>query len=108
MLGSLLFAWWGGQRFDANVKRWRLFADVINDVGLTLEMIAPITGPWFLLVACCGCVCKSLCGVAAGSTRAALTAHFARTNNLAGACLHAVCVWLCGWVCDRVAVCVLC
>ena len=27
-----------------HVRQWRLFADVINDVGLTLNMLAPLFG----------------------------------------------------------------
>lgn len=65
------------------MRSWRLFADVINDVGLTLEMLAPLAGEHFLVVACVGNVCKALCGVAAGGTRATITAHFARADNLA-------------------------
>jgi hypothetical protein len=30
-----------------------------------------------------GSVCRSLCGVSAGATRAALMGHFARTDNVA-------------------------
>jgi len=52
MLGGLIFTWWGGSNFDRSVKFWRLFADAINDVGLTLEMISPLCGEYFLLVAC--------------------------------------------------------
>ena len=84
MMGSLVFAWWGGQLFDQDVKRWRLFADIANDAGLTLDMLSPLAGSWFLTVSCTARICMALCGVAAGSTRAALTAHFARTDNLAG------------------------
>lgn len=83
MLGGLVFAWWGGTRFDPDVKSWRLFADLINDVGLTIDMFAPLAGPWFLHVACVGSVCRALCGVAAGSVRSSITAHFARADNLA-------------------------
>lgn len=36
MLGSLIFARWGGSRFDRDVKFWRLYADVINDVRALL------------------------------------------------------------------------
>lgn len=83
MLGGLLFTWWGAQSFDCDVKVWRLFADVINDVGLTLEMLSPLCGKAFLPVACLGSICKTMCGVAAGATRTALTAHFATAGNLA-------------------------
>ena len=85
MLSSLVFSWWGGLRFDRDIKKWRLFADVANDLGLTADMLAPLGGAsWFLPIACLGRVFMALCGVAAGSTRAALTAHFAQTDNLAG------------------------
>ena len=47
---SLLFAWVGSRRFDSEIKFWRLFADVINDVGLTLELASPYFGRYFLLV----------------------------------------------------------
>ena len=107
MLGSLLFAWRCAGHFDRDAKRWRLFADVSNDVGLTLDLLAPLAGtaagnyfgndddatPFFLglpagkvaflAVVCLGTVCKAWCGVAAGATRATLTAHFARADNLA-------------------------
>ena len=39
MLGGLFFAYMVGPKFDANVKFWRLYADVINDFGLTLGQL---------------------------------------------------------------------
>lgn len=42
MLGSLLFSSMASNQFNQNIRAWRLFADVINDVGLTLDMIAPL------------------------------------------------------------------
>lgn len=33
---SLCFSSLASLSFDNNVKEWRLFADIINDVGLTL------------------------------------------------------------------------
>ncbi len=44
MLGGLLFGSACGGLFDADVKSWRLFADLINNVGLTLDMLAPLAG----------------------------------------------------------------
>jgi hypothetical protein len=82
MIGGILFAWRQSARFGLNIRKWRLFADVINDVGLTLEMISPLFPPrYFLWFAGAGSVCRSMCGVAAGASRAALTAHFARKGN---------------------------
>lgn len=84
MLGGLLFTYSVGPRFDANVKFWRLYADLINDVGLTLDMLAPLCPPSasaHLLTL--SSVCKATCGVAAGATRSSLTAHFAKCDNMA-------------------------
>ena len=84
MFGSLLFAAWGSGGFGLNIQAWRLFADVINDVGLTLELVSPLfPRDYFFLFLVGGCLCRSLCGVAAGSTRAALMQHFARVGNMA-------------------------
>jgi hypothetical protein len=84
MLGSMIFAWWGSISFGHNVKGWRLFADCINDVGLTLELVSPLfPRSYFLLFLAAACVCRSMCGVSSGATRAALMAHFARAGNTA-------------------------
>lgn len=84
MFGSLLFSYLVGAQFDVNVKEWRLFADLINDVGLTLDMLAPLSGPTgFVWVAALGAACKTVCGMTAGATRASITSHFALANNLA-------------------------
>eukprot|EP01138_Halocafeteria_seosinensis_P013738 gb/GECG01014029.1/.p1 GENE.gb/GECG01014029.1/~~gb/GECG01014029.1/.p1 ORF type:complete len:570 (+),score=39.46 gb/GECG01014029.1/:1-1710(+) len=84
LLGSLAFSWWGGEKFGHDMKFWRLFADAINDVGLTLELLAPlVSGFNFLVVTCLASVCKSLCGVAAGCTKSTISQHFAISNNLA-------------------------
>lgn len=81
LLGGILFAWIGSSRFGENMKAWRLFADIINDLGLTLELLSPITGKFFLIFACVGSICKALCGVAAGATRAGILAHFSGGNE---------------------------
>ena len=85
MFGSLVFSYFAGSNFDWNCKEWRLFADVINDVGLTLDMLAPLAGrgTGFMLVAAVGACCKTICGMTAGATRASITAHFALEGNLA-------------------------
>lgn len=67
----------------SNVQ-WRMFADVINDIGLTLELVSPLFPTYFIYIACAGTICKTLCGIAAGSTRSAISAHFAKRDNLAG------------------------
>ncbi|CEO99831.1 unnamed protein product (mitochondrion) [Plasmodiophora brassicae] len=81
MLGGVLFAFRTSTDFGADPKTWRLFADCVNDVGLTLTMAAPATGRLFLLVACLGSICSAVCGVAAGATKAAITQHFCRQRS---------------------------
>jgi len=68
MLGGLLFTSISSDSFGQNVKSWRLFADLINNVGITLDMLAPLCGVHFLAVVCTASLCKALCGVAAGAT----------------------------------------
>lgn len=78
MIGSLLFSYLFSHRFDSELRFWRLFADLINDIGLTIELLAPLAGPQlFVPVTCTANVCKALCGVAAGATRVSLAKHFA-------------------------------
>ena len=83
MIGRIVFAWMKGTQLDCDAKRWRLFADVLNDFAICLEILAPLSQPYFRWVVCFAGVCKSLVGVAGGATRAALTQHQARRNNMA-------------------------
>ncbi|XP_078468223.1 RUS family member 1 isoform X1 [Lampetra planeri] len=83
MLGSIVFAWKKGSSLDCDAKKWRLFADVLNDVAIFLEILAPGFPPLFTFVVCVSGVLKSVVGVAGGATRAALTVHQARRDNMA-------------------------
>lgn len=81
MLGSLLFTSLSSNNIGQNVKAWRLFADGINNIGITLDMIAPYFRRHFLLVMCVSSVCKALCGVAAGATGAAIAEHWGEQHG---------------------------
>ncbi|XP_041094676.1 RUS1 family protein C16orf58 homolog [Polyodon spathula] len=83
MLGRILFAWVKGSKLDCDAKKWRLFADVLNDVAIFMEIVAPAFPACFTLIVCSAGVFKSLVGVAGGATRAALTVHQARRDNMA-------------------------
>jgi hypothetical protein len=94
MMGALVFSYAASPLFDSHVKEFRLFADVINDVGLTLDMMAPwfaVTGTssssgsmsQLLLVTSAATLCKTLCGMAAGATKSSITVHFAIQGNMA-------------------------
>lgn len=83
MLGGLFFSYTSAPLFDSHVKEFRLFADLINDVGLTLDMVAPYFEGRLLLVASAAGLCKTLCGISAGATKGSITLHFANEGNMA-------------------------
>lgn len=76
MLGGLLFTAVSSHDFGQNVKQWRLFADSINNFGITLDMIAPHFKDHFLAIICLSSVCKALCGISAGATNAVIAQHW--------------------------------
>ncbi|ESO97865.1 hypothetical protein LOTGIDRAFT_152971 [Lottia gigantea] len=80
MIGRIGFAWLKGSNLDCDAKRWRLFADILNDFAIFLEILAPNFKPFFTPIVC---TAGSIVGVAGGATRAALTQHQARRNNMA-------------------------
>ncbi|XP_053194485.1 RUS1 family protein C16orf58 homolog [Scomber japonicus] len=83
MLGRILFAWKKGSKLDSEAKKWRLFADVLNDIAMFMEILAPFFSPFFTMIVCTAGIFKSIVGVAGGATRAALTVHQARRDNMA-------------------------
>ena len=76
-VASLGFALAVASRLDGEVRFWRLAADVANDIGLALELAAPLLPRLFLPLTCAANAFKAVCGVAAGATRVAISAHFA-------------------------------
>ncbi|XP_030880240.1 RUS1 family protein C16orf58 homolog [Leptonychotes weddellii] len=70
-------------KLDCNAKQWRLFADILNDVAMFLEIMAPIYPVFFTMTICTSNLAKCIVSVAGGATRAALTMHQARRNNMA-------------------------
>jgi hypothetical protein len=83
MLGRIVFSWIQGSNLDANAKTWRFMADILNDIAMTLEICIPSFPHLFLPLVCTGSVLKSIVGAAGGATRAALTQHQARQDNMA-------------------------
>jgi hypothetical protein len=83
MAGSLLFTYLYSDDFGYDVRQWRLFADVANDLGLTLHFLAPLFGrDWFVAVTCVASLLTTMCGISAGATKAYISSHFALENNL--------------------------
>ncbi|XP_074641058.1 RUS family member 1-like [Tubulanus polymorphus] len=83
MFGRIVFAWLKGSSLDCDAKRWRYFADMLNDFAISMDLIAPFFKNYFTAIVCFSGVCRSIVGVAGGATRAALTQHQARRNNMA-------------------------
>jgi len=82
LLGGLFFSYHASPHFDSHVKEFRLFADIINDLGLTLDMITPHlpNRRHVLVVGSCATLCRVMCGMAAGATKGSITQHFALGN----------------------------
>lgn len=73
-----------GTSLEPECKMFRLLADVFNDVSMVLDCLSPAFPKIArVLVLSASSVLRALCGVAAGSAKASLSAHFARSNNLA-------------------------
>lgn len=60
---------------DGQCKKWRLFADILNDLAMGLELLLPYFSSYSLGILCISTAMKSIVGVAGGATRAALTQH---------------------------------
>jgi hypothetical protein len=62
---------------------YRLAADVFNDAAMILDCLSPaFPKSSRVLLLSLSSVLRALCGVAAGSSKASLSAHFATQGNL--------------------------
>ncbi|KAK7532438.1 vitamin B6 photo-protection and homoeostasis-domain-containing protein [Phyllosticta citribraziliensis] len=83
-VATILFAARLGTALEPECKSWRLAADFFNDTGMLLDMISPgvPAGVPRTTVLSLASILRALCGVAAGSSKASLSAHFAKEGNL--------------------------
>lgn len=83
-LGRIFFAWLKGCELDLDSKKWRIRADVLNDLAMGIEIFALPRFPHLSTYILCGTTTiKAIVGVAGGATRSALTQHHAVRGNLA-------------------------
>jgi hypothetical protein len=62
---------------------WRFAADIFNDVAFILDCLSPAFPKHTRVFVFSGAsMLRALCGVAAGSAKASLSAHFATAGNL--------------------------
>ncbi|KAI7001947.1 DUF647-domain-containing protein [Hortaea werneckii] len=82
-IATILFAHRFGTSLEPECKMYRLLADVLNDFAFILDCLSPaFPKPVRIVVLSSSSVLRALCGVAAGSAKASLSAHFARWGNL--------------------------
>jgi hypothetical protein len=83
-MATILFAHRMGQAIEPECKFYRFLADIFNDGAQILDLLTPAL-PYFpkLTVMVSASILRSLCGVAASASKASLSAHFAKTGNLA-------------------------
>ncbi|KAF1973192.1 DUF647-domain-containing protein [Bimuria novae-zelandiae CBS 107.79] len=82
-IATILFAHRLGTSLEPECKMYRLAADVFNDTAMVLDCLSPaFPKSARVLILSFSSVLRSLCGVCAGSSKASLSAHFARRGNL--------------------------
>ncbi|KAF2471508.1 DUF647-domain-containing protein, partial [Lindgomyces ingoldianus] len=82
-IATILFAHKLGTSLEPECKMYRLAADIFNDTAMVLDCLSPaFPKPARVMVLGFSSVLRSLCGVCAGSSKASLSAHFARKGNL--------------------------
>ncbi|KAH8833943.1 vitamin B6 photo-protection and homoeostasis-domain-containing protein [Flagelloscypha sp. PMI_526] len=77
-----------GPLLAPEAKTYRFFADVVNDVALTFEVLSPLftspsaqlTSSRMAIICAVGCS-RSLCAATAGGSRSAITVHFANVKG---------------------------
>lgn len=82
-VATILFAHRIGNAIEAECKMYRLLADVLNDAAMVSDCLSPML-PKLVRIPMLGAssIFRALCGVAAGSSKATLSAHFARGGNI--------------------------
>src|SRR5579871_3935202 len=82
-IATILFAHKLGTSLEPECKMYRLAADVFNDAAMILDCLSPAFPRAIrVLVLSSSSILRALCGVAAGSSKASLSAHFAKWGNL--------------------------
>ncbi|KAH8602139.1 vitamin B6 photo-protection and homoeostasis-domain-containing protein [Bisporella sp. PMI_857] len=82
-IATILFAHRLGTALEPECKMYRLAADVFNDAAMVFDCLSPaLPRTYRVVLLSASSVLRSLCGVAAGSAKASLSAHFATQGNL--------------------------
>lgn len=84
LIGGLFYSYSCSPYFDSHVKEFRLCADIFNDIGLTIDMLAPtFDSSYFILLSSISTLFKVSCGIAANATKSSITIFLATNGNIA-------------------------
>jgi hypothetical protein len=82
-IATILFAHWRSRSIEAECKMYRLAADVFNDIAMILDCCSPVLPkPFRVPFFCASSIFRTMCGVAGGSSKAILSSHFAKADNI--------------------------
>ena len=82
-IATILFAHRLGTSLEPECKMYRLAADVFNDTAMIFDCLSPaLPKALRVILLSFSSILRALCGVAAGSSKASLSAHFAKWGNL--------------------------
>ena len=80
---TIVFAHRFGSALEPECKMYRFAADIFNDAAFILDCLSPaFPKRTRVLIFSSASMLRALCGVAAGSAKASLSAHFAISGNL--------------------------
>ena len=82
-IATILFAHWCSRSIEAECKMYRLAADIFNDTAMVLDCFSPmLPKPLRVPLFCASSIFRTMCGVAGGSSKAILSSHFAKADNI--------------------------
>ena len=68
----------------AECKKFRLLADIVNDLAMSMNLISPFLPPTLRpYIYALSSICWAIVGIAGSCTRTAMTIHQARADNAA-------------------------
>ena len=83
-IASISFAYSNGSRMGAECKKFRLLADIVNDLAMSMNLISPFLPPTLRpYIYALSSICWAIVGIAGSCTRTAMTIHQARADNAA-------------------------
>ncbi|KAF9043753.1 DUF647-domain-containing protein [Hymenopellis radicata] len=81
-LTTIISAYFVGTSLVPESKTYRLLADILNDAATILDTLTPHVPTFRVPMLCLSASLRSLCGIAAGGSKAAIAVHFARNGDL--------------------------